>query len=209
MTPARLKCNRTESRPELELNAAKIMPKFRKPIRKTSKSVSRRESRAQKALKQHNLHLYGTETAPSNTEQAFYATRNKLYAQLEAEGFKDLEHFKKRDKDAGPLLRYQSLHNVAKQYNESQAHYYRQWSCYLARNPNKPLNKKQRKILELYSEGVSYRNIVKKLAQIRKSWTTNIKVISHLVNKWKPIMRQWNRTNKDGLDFSPDVGEQF
>lgn len=185
------------------------------PISRSKKPKTPSKSRAtpkqsQKAASRVSKQANITPIEPPiklNTPQ-FNKLRDEWYAKLADEGFKDLERVLNNGQ-MGEQLEGMSLRHLADKYNSETEHYYARWRCYLTFNIaltndfGYPLTEHQMATLNLYAQGASYRNILKKLP---KTHRLNLFTISKLIQSQLKKCITWNKTNHNGIDFIPDIG---
>lgn len=140
------------------------------------------------------------------------------YDKLKDEGFEDIEWFNPKQSGGQntPYLKDSAL-NYKRRYNEFTAKHYQimQNFCTFATFPSK----KHRYIIEFYTEGITFREIIKKMRKLGYGWTTyrkgvvkkpNLSLFSlhHLIKKYILLAYQFNTQNVNGLDYNPLVGDQ-
>ena len=186
----------------------KVVPKPSKRLMKPNKP------RVEAATKPNKPRIGATKAsqqatkAPALGTQSFRDLRDKWYAKLKKEGFEDLEHIPRTEDDATRYIQTSSLAAIAKYYKPETLHYYRQWTCYLAWKGQYIRPKKDREVLYLHADGVPFREIVRRLS---KSYAKGINITSihYIIKKWKPEMESFNKTNPNGLNFTPDIGVSY
>lgn len=128
------------------------------------------------------------------------------YAKLERSGFKDIEWTNGRNVNGqdSPYLK-DSAFNFKKKYNEFTAQHYRLMQNY-ATHATK-MSKKEKFIFELYANGDTFREILKK-CKIKGGWYAydnngkpNLSLFSlhHILKRLIKDAYEWNRTDSEGL----------
>ncbi len=134
----------------------------------------------------------------------------KWYNKLADKGFKDIEGYTAIGLREGPI-NGASLRNFADNFSPETRHYYAQLRCYLTFKEvildvyGAPIGPTKRLAIELYSEGVPYRAILKQLKG-RQGPALNLFSLSKLINYFVGIARHWNKVNHNGLDYISDIG---
>lgn len=191
----------------LTKSPAKSIPKTRaKTTRPELKRTKKARTKSKRALKVSKLKRASRKAASTPLgSSAFRSLRSAWYAKLKKKGFRDLEYTPQGADDSTEYIQTGSLAVIARQYKPETLHYYRRWSCYLSYCKHNIKSKKEQAILQLYSDGISYRGITKQLKPIYKVGVS-ITAIHAIIKYWEPIVERWNTVSQYGLDFEPDVG---
>ncbi len=173
-----------------------FMPNLRKNRAKSKPASKAGFSRPKKAQSPPKIAL--------NSPELRQLTQ-KWYNKLADEGFKDIEGYTTVGLREGPI-NGASLKNFADNFRPETRHYYACLRNYLTHNSQildvygADIGPTKRLALELYSEGMPYRQILDKLKG-RKGHPLNLRTLSVLVNYFCALARSWNKKNVNGLDF--------
>lgn len=186
----------SKSRAKLRLKTSRAV--LKRP--KKAHSPSKKKKKLDKLLRKSRA----AQKTPLGTSK-FRALRDQWYAKLEKKDFRDVEHTLASADDSTRYMQNGSLSAIAKRYNPETLHYYRRWSAYLAHCKHNIKSKQEQKVLQLYSDGESYRDISYALKPQYKEGVS-IYSIHHVIMKWLPVVVRWNKVSQHGLDFEADIG---
>lgn len=137
--------------------------------------------------------------------KAFQRLQKRWYGRLRDTGFKDIEVTKEGFDEPAPNLQGASLRDIADRYTPERETYYRILTNFLTHCPyyekRRPL---KRLVALMYAEGKTYRNIVREVKKRRM--TVSLAGVYWIVKAFERRALQWDRTNKEGLLFTPTVG---
>lgn len=147
---------------------------------------------------------------PKLRSKEFYKLQAEWYAKLKSEGFNDLERFTNvtESHDANRLLNGQSMRSIALKKNwESTYHHYSRMRNFVTHCPRWAGPDAVRSLVgRLYSEGVSFREIVNETKRLGLKSNMNKWHVHHMVKDFVLKATLWNQRDPRGLDFVPDIG---
>ena len=174
--------------------------------RKFHAKTKRASSRALKSTKKPQIAPKITLYSPE-----FNQLQREWYKKAADKGLKDIEQPITSAAARTLALNGASLRNFADNFSPETRHYYAQLRCYLTFNAEildvygAPIGPTKRLAIEMYSEGVPYRAILKALKG-RQGPALNLFSLSKLINYFVGIARHWNKVNFNGLDYISDIG---
>lgn len=173
------------------------MPKSKKNLDKSPKS----QKNTQINPKMSRYSSEAIALRPDSTD--FAKLQAKWYAKAAAKGFKDIERFHPITGEPLEYISGQSLRTIADGFNPLRETYFRRIRNFVTHNPRWGKTYVTRKIADFHAEGVSYRDMIKKLA--KKGHKMSIYKIFYWVRKLEKAAFKWNKTHPEGLDFESDL----
>jgi len=139
--------------------------------------------------------------APSQPSLAeLYKTWDK---KLKESGFKDIERRSADGKNADDLMNGHSLRSLANTYKPETELYYKRLTHYLTHVNNPMRDILLNQIARWLAEAVPYREITRRIRA--QGGRMNIQKVHKINQELLRRSTHWNKTNPNGVDFSPDL----
>lgn len=178
-------------------NYMRLKSKYKRSNQARSNSPKKQSQNATKPPKSLETPQFGT--------LAFGKLHAEWTQRLKGSGFKDLERYDKIG-NAHDYMSVQSLRSIANYYSPDKERFFMRLRNFVTWNPKWTRSTLHRLIGRLHSEGIPYRSMIKACRAKGHTKGTSIFSIHRMVKKFEKRALEWNKTNVEGLDFSPDVG---
>jgi hypothetical protein len=199
--------NKAETTPKRSKKASKrpkrspAAPPKLKPAKRRSKALKRNRRQVRKLFKDAPAHI-------ALGSPAFAKLQTQWYAKLKQDGFSDLEW---HDPKSGYGQNSPNLKQEVRLTDSTRAAatelWFRLWTNYYTWNVKNFRDNKDRLIVKLYSDGLSYRQIAKVLQERGNKTRYSLYYVFSRLNHFKDKMLKFNREHREGLlkdDLSQD-----